>query len=311
MNALRQLSSWLAAGPTRNAPQVHNYAKPLLASLMTMAWFVEARDPYTGGHLWRVSKYAQQLAEKTGLGTIESARISLGGFLHDIGKIGIPDAILRKPGKLTDEEYALICTHPDLGRRMLAGHPLSKLVQDAIHLHHERPDGLGYPLRLKAHEIPVMARIVGLCDAFDAMTSHRPYRAGMPLSAALAIIKAGQGNQFAAEFVDDFLIMGKSGELNHVLGHSDDGIPLQTCPMCGPTLVLRREQEAGQRIYCRNCGGEFKLVKNKCGLTAQPTGLQGAAKDLEPELDGMLIERTVLDAVNKLPASDLLIASHV
>lgn len=310
MKTLQQFRLWLAHGSSNKLTQTHDCAKPLLASLLTMAWFVEARDPYTGGHLWRVSKYAQQLAEKIGLDATQSTRVGLGGFLHDIGKIGIPDAILRKPGKLTDEEYALINTHPDMGRRMLGGHPLSNLVQDAVHLHHERPDGRGYPLKLKAEEIPVIARIVGLCDAFDAMTSHRPYRAGMPLPVALAIIKEGQGRQFAAELVDDFLAMGRSGALHHILGHSDDGIPLQTCPMCGPTLVIRREQESGQRIYCRNCGGEFKLAKGPLGLTAQPTGLTGAAQNLEPELDSMLIERAVLDAVNRLPASELLIASR-
>ena len=111
-----------------------------------------------------------------------SARIAIGGFLHDLGKIGIPDAILRKRDKLTDDEMAIMKTHPDVGARLLAGHPLADLVRDAVLLHHETLDGSGYPKGIAGPDIPIAARIVGLCDAFDAMTSTRPYRAGMPMA---------------------------------------------------------------------------------------------------------------------------------
>jgi hypothetical protein len=227
--------------------------------------------------------------------------------LHDIGKIGVPDAILRKPGQLSEAEYAVMRTHPDMGQRMLAGHPLVGLVQEAIHLHHERPDGLGYPLGLAGDEVPLMARIVGICDAFDAMTSHRPYRAGMPAAAALALVQAGSGTQFDHRLAGHFLELGRRGDLLHVMGHSDEGIPLQTCPMCGPTLVVQRIHEAGQRVFCRNCGGEFKLVAAPHGLQAQPTGRNGSANDLAPELDVQLIQRTVAESVAKLPVAELLI----
>lgn len=281
----------------------------LLASLLTMAWFVEARDPYTGGHLWRVSRYAGLLAEQADFSAADAARIGLGGFLHDLGKIDIPDAILRKAGNLTDLEYEVIKTHPDLGVRMLAGHPLAALVKDAVQLHHERPDGKGYPLGLSGPSIPDMARIVGLCDAFDAMTSHRPYRQGMHRDQALGILDKHQGTQFDARLVETFVAMGRSGALDHVLGHSDDGIPLQSCPMCGPTLVLRKGQHAGERIYCRNCTGEFRLQQTHDGLVAMPTGAQGRPADLEPELDAELIQRTVITSVEALPAMALLASS--
>lgn len=91
--------------------------------------------------------------------------MSLGGFLHDLGKIGVPDAVLRKTGRLTEDEYEVIKTHPNMGARMLAGHPLARLVQDAVRLHHARPDGKGYPNGLSGDGIPEMARIVGVCDA--------------------------------------------------------------------------------------------------------------------------------------------------
>ncbi|MGV8899297.1 MAG: HD-GYP domain-containing protein [Burkholderiaceae bacterium] len=308
MNVLKQLGHWLAPDTGHESVEAAHSGN-LLASLLTMAWFVEARDPYTGGHLWRVSRYARLLAESAGFGNADAARIGLGGFLHDLGKVGVPDAILRKPDRLTDEEYAVIKTHPDIGLRMLSGHPLSALVSDAVLLHHERPDGLGYPRGLAGDAIPDMARIVGICDAFDAMTSHRPYRAGMPRDQAIAIIREFRATQFDSHFADIFIALGEAGRLDHVLGHSDDGIPLQTCPMCGPTLVLRPEHKEGDHIYCRNCGGESALEMRDNHLVASPTGKQGKAANLEPELDAALIARTVRAAVAALPIADLVRAS--
>ena len=306
MNLLQPFRRWLAAEP---APAVNSPPADLLASLMTMAWFVEARDPYTGGHLWRVSRYARILAESAGYSEAEAARISLGGFLHDLGKVGVPDAILRKSERLTEEEYAVIKTHPDVGQRMLAGHPLAALVSDAVLLHHERPDGLGYPRGLSTDKIPLMARMVGICDAFDAMTSHRPYRAGMPRDKALGILVEQRGTQFDAALTDVFIELGRSGALDHVLGHSDDGIPLHSCPMCGPTLVLRRGQRPGDHAYCGACCGEFEVIEGSAGIGVHMTGKRGRAVDLEPEADQDLIARTVRAAVAALPVAALMQAA--
>ncbi|MBI2384638.1 MAG: HD-GYP domain-containing protein [Elusimicrobia bacterium] len=309
MNAFKQLSRWLAPDANHESADALTHYSHLLASLLTMAWFVEARDPYTGGHLWRVSRYARLLAEDAGYGDADAARISLGGFLHDLGKIGVPDAILRKPERLTDDEYAVIRTHPDIGMRMLAGHPLARLVSDAVFLHHERPDGKGYPRGLVGGAIPEMARIVGICDAFDAMTSHRPYRPGMPRDKAVAVIREFRGTQFDARFADVVIALGAAGSLDHVMGHSDTGIPLRSCPMCGPTLVVQREHRRGDHIYCRNCSGEFVLEEEDNFLVAAPTGKQGRAVDLEPEADTALIARTVRAAAEALPIADMLRSS--
>lgn len=294
MNVFHRFTRWARPAAGKDVTR-------LLASLLTMAWFVEARDPYTGGHLWRVSRYAQLLARSAGFGDADAARISLGGFLHDLGKMAVPDAILRKPGPLSADEYAVIMTHPSVGFRILSAHPLAALVGDAVLLHHERPDGRGYPRGLAADAIPDVARIVGICDAFDAMTSVRPYRSGMARDQAIAIIGEFRGTQFDARFADVFVALGEAGDLDHVMGHSDDGIPLQSCPMCGPTLVTRRESHEGDRLYCRNCAGEFVLKLKADGLLATPTGKQGQAADLEPEADAMLIARTVRAAVAALP----------
>lgn len=306
MTMLQRLKDWLGVAPGNKTGDVAAHGGNLLASLLSMAWFVEARDPYTGGHLWRVSRYSWLLASEAGLGHAESARAGLGGFLHDLGKVGVSDAILRKAGKLSDAEYDIIKTHPDIGMRMLAGHPLAHLVSDAVLLHHERPDGRGYPRGLGGDAIPEIARIVGICDAFDAMTSQRPYRAGMPRDQALAIIREFRDTQFDVRHADHFIALGERGELDHVMGHSDEGIPLQNCLVCGPTLVLRHDHRAGDKLYCRNCTGEYELQGQDQALIATPTGKQGKAADLEPEVDTALIARTVRAAVKALPVTELL-----
>ncbi len=279
-----------------------NYQEELLRSLLVMAWMVEARDPYTGGHLWRVSQFARVLASELDLPDNDVARISLGGFLHDLGKVGVPDQILNKKDRLTDEEYEVIKTHPDVGWRMLAGHPLAGLAETAIRAHHEMPNGKGYPRGLAGADIPLDARIVGICDAFDAMTSTRPYRRGMPIEKALAIIEENLGGQFDRAFGERFVALGQAGALHHIVGHSDEGIPLRECVMCGPILVLRKGQQAGDHVYCRSCTGEYVTALEAGQLVIQPTGKLGKPQDVEPEADNELISRVVRESAHALLA---------
>ncbi len=269
----------------------------LLASLLAMAWVVEARDPYTGGHLWRVSRYAALLCERAGTSLSVCARVSIGAFLHDLGKVGIPDAILRKPSALSDDEHAVIQTHPELGGRLLAGHPLAHWAIEAVRSHHERPDGQGYPDGLAGDAVPHAARVVGICDAFDAMTSTRPYRVAMPVPQALEHMAGALGKQFDDQLCRHFLALGAEGLLDHIAAHSDDGIPLQHCMNCGPTLVVRREQSFGEPVYCRNCGGEYRIARSldDRAFRVEPTGRQGQAKDLAAVADTALIQRFVRD----------------
>ncbi len=272
----------------------------LLKSLFVMAEVVEARDPYTGGHLWRVSQLSLILAQDAGLAPAAAARVALGGFLHDLGKIGIPDAILNKPGFLTDDEYEIVKTHPHIGLRLLGDHLLADLVRDAILLHHERPDGRGYPQGMGGELIPLDARMVGIADGFDAMTSARPYRQGMPIARALEIIEEHLGSQFDGALGRRFVALGRAGRLDHVVGHSEPGIPLQLCPMCGPTIVVRRDHRQGDSIYCRHCGGEVTVDRSGGRLTVHPTGRRGAAADLEPQPDYALIDELVAQAAARL-----------
>ncbi|MDX8398572.1 MAG: HD-GYP domain-containing protein [Mariprofundaceae bacterium] len=280
-----------------------NHIKALLQSLFIMSSMVEARDSYTGGHLWRVSQFSRLLAEAAGLDSQDTARISAGGFLHDLGKIGIPDAILGKPEALTHDEYAIIKTHPEIGAKLLGGHPLSSLVMDSVQFHHEQPSGKGYPHGLIADQIPLDARIVGVCDAFDAMTSHRPYRQGMSIEKALSIIESELGKQFDQHYGEVFLKLGRKGILDHIVGHSELGIPLQKCPICGPTIVITRQHKTGDHTFCRHCGGEARVERLGQQIHIKPTGRKGTASELEVDIDLGLIEDLVKECSKHLQTS--------
>jgi len=276
------------------------YVKDLLQSLFMMSSMVEARDPYTGGHLWRVSQFSGLLSKKANLPNDEVARISVGGFLHDLGKIAIPDSILNKDGALTDAEYNVMKTHPEVGSRLLLGHPLAELVRSSVLSHHETPIGTGYPHALSGDDLPVDARIIGICDAFDAMTSTRPYRQAMPIPQALNIIQHEKGKQFDADLATLWISLGESGALQHIVGHSELGMPLQPCPICGPTIVITRQHQHGDHVYCRHCGGESKLSICDGSFEVHPTGQKGTPKNLEPEIDTALIKELVVLACQHL-----------
>lgn len=268
----------------------------LLGALLGLSMIVEARDPYTGGHLWRVSQFSKLLAQQAGLSKHDSALCEIGGFLHDLGKVGVPDVVLNKPDRLTNSEYDVVKTHPTVGGRLLSGHPLARLAIDAVTGHHERPDGKGYPRCLGGGIIPMVARIVSIADAFDAMTSTRAYRQGMPINKALAIISNELGNQFDQELGKHFLALGPSEHLAHIVGHSEPGLPLQQCGGCGAPLALRGTQSDGAYVYCRCCGGESRLSKQGNTRKLEMTGHRGDASVLAPDCDHDLIG-TMVDEI--------------
>ncbi|HVC81139.1 MAG TPA: diguanylate cyclase [Chloroflexota bacterium] len=175
-----------------------------MATVAALAAAVDAKDPYTQGHSQRVSRYAAILARAMLLPVPDLARIELAGQLHDVGKIGVPDACLTKPGKLTADEYLAIQQHPVIGERMLAEVPYLCEILPAVRHHHERWDGEGYPDRLSGSQIPPDAAILAVADSFDAMTSSRTYRAALPASEARRRIREGSGSQFSPEVVRAF-----------------------------------------------------------------------------------------------------------
>ena len=165
---------------------------------------IDAKDPYTCGHSDRVARVAVRLAKELGHDPATLHTLYMAGLLHDIGKIGIDDAVLRKPGKLTNEEFEQIKQHPELGYRILADIRQFASVLPAVLHHHEQWDGRGYPFKLAGDQTPKLARIVAVADAFDAMSSDRPYRKGMEAAKVDEILKAGAGKQWDPEVVAAF-----------------------------------------------------------------------------------------------------------
>jgi putative nucleotidyltransferase with HDIG domain len=166
---------------------------------------VDAKDPYTAGHSLRVQRIAVEIGREMGLGKEYLETLHYAGLFHDIGKIGVPDAILTKPDRLTDEEFEIVKRHPEDGARIVGRLRSLQAIVPAILHHHERWDGFGYPHALRSDEIPVEAGIVGLADAFDAMTTDRPYSDARPMDEAVQEIVRNRGTQFAPAAVDAFL----------------------------------------------------------------------------------------------------------
>lgn len=173
-------------------------------TVRAMSSAIDAKDPYTRGHSDRVARVSVRLAQEMGCDADTLRTLYLGGLLHDVGKIGIDDGVLRKPGKLTDAEYEHIKTHVEIGYRILRGMRKTSHILPIVLHHHESWDGKGYPYGLAGKNIPYLARIVAVADAYDAMSSDRPYRKGMEDARLDAIFRAGSGKQWDPEVVDAF-----------------------------------------------------------------------------------------------------------
>lgn len=176
-----------------------------LDMIQTLRYTVEAKDSYTRGHSDRVSEYSVLIGEKLGLSEEQIKTLRIGGLFHDIGKIGIPDSILLKPAKLTDDEYSQIKNHPSIGAHILGNATIFKEIIPIVKHHHEKYDGNGYPSRLKGEEIPYMARIAAVADTFDAMTSRRSYRGPIDIEHVKEEIKRCEGTQFDPQIAEAFL----------------------------------------------------------------------------------------------------------
>ena len=177
---------------------------------------VEAKDPYTRGHSDRVSAYAVLLGKKLEVPEKDLETLRVGGLFHDIGKIGVPDAVLTKQAKLDDNEFSQIKEHPTIGAHILGN---AKVFQDIIPIvkyHHERYDGNGYPSKLKGDDIPYLARIVSVVDTFDAMTSNRSYRSALPLNVVIEEIERCKGTQFDPLIADAFLSIVQNPDIAEI-----------------------------------------------------------------------------------------------
>ena len=201
-------NAWLIEDLSR---QVEVNKRLFLQMVSAFVSSIEAKDKYTRGHTERVMKYALCIAEQLKKRGELSNRVKfiddlrVAALLHDIGKIGIPENILNKPGALSEEERKIVCAHPAIGENILKGVDELEMVRLGVRFHHERCDGLGYPDGLRGEEIPLIASVIGLADAYDAMTSDRPYRKALSFDEAVDEIKRNKGKQFDSQVVDAFL----------------------------------------------------------------------------------------------------------
>jgi putative two-component system response regulator len=184
------------------------------AMILSLAMTIEARDLTTDGHCQRLAAYANALGARIGLSESDLGALRRGGFLHDIGKIGIPDAILMKPGPLTRDEYALMQTHTIIGDRLCGELRSLRAVRPIIRSHHERLDGSGYPDALRGDALPLLAHIMGIVDVYDAMTTTRPYRQPTsPQAACEELLREATRGRHARDLVDVFVSVVQRGEL--------------------------------------------------------------------------------------------------
>ena len=173
----------------------------------SLADAIDAKDTYTNGHSGRVAKYSKEIARRYGYSEKAQGDIYMMGLLHDVGKIGVPDAVINKPAKLTDEEFAMIKNHPAMGSRILKNIKEMPALATGARWHHEKYGGGGYPDGLSGNDIPEEARIIAVADAYDAMSSRRSYRDVLPQGVVRGEIEKGKGTQFDPKFADIMLSM--------------------------------------------------------------------------------------------------------
>jgi HD-GYP domain-containing protein (c-di-GMP phosphodiesterase class II) len=183
----------------------------------SLAQALDARDAYTAGHSRRVSEYSCAIAKAMNIPEQDLETISVGALLHDLGKIGISDLVLQKPGRLTPEENELIRQHPIIGRRILENVQGLESYLGIVELHHENWDGTGYPHGLRGEQTPLLARIVKVADAYDAMTSDRPYRSGKSHAEALTVLRSVCGSEMDPSVVEAFTLLGDQRKQQAVL----------------------------------------------------------------------------------------------
>ena len=241
-----------------------------LATLLSLAEAVDIRDGGTAAHCQNVGRYAAALARELGLSDEMVERVRCAGILHDLGKIGVPDAVLQKPGPLTESEWAEMRKHPEIGAHILEGKDLGDVRQWVLE-HHERPDGRGYPYGLGPDQVPVEAKIIAVADAFEAMTADRVYRKGMPASHACDRLRAGAGTQFDRKVVEAMIHLVERRDL----------LVSTSLSIAGEAAGRYAETTHGQGGRDGASGGQW--------LVEQPQGRDGA--DTIERIKGSIVAR--------------------
>ena len=243
-----------AAIAIKNAQYVDQLEDDFETTLKLLANAIELRDHYTVGHTWRVTNFSLVIARELGWGDEKLREVEMGGILHDVGKIALSDAVLRKPGNLSDEEYDQMKIHPEKGASLMKDcRRLRELIPYCLY-HHERWDGNGYPFGLAGEDIPIEGRVIAVADAFDAMTSNRPYRDGFDAAKAVAELEAHKGTQFDPACVDAFVRAFHRGEINDLLQayHQHDEKSF-ACPFCSTYVQAPEDAGVGDVFSCGVC----------------------------------------------------------
>ena len=254
------------AGPAgvaiKNAQYVRQLERAYQDTLIVLANAIELRDHYTVGHTWRVTNFTIEVAKELGWDEEKLKEVRMGGVLHDVGKIAVDDAILRKPDRLTEEEFEKIKVHPEKGAQLLADVDfLEPLIPYCLY-HHERYDGKGYPHGLKGEDIPIEGRAVAVGDTFDAITSNRPYRKGLDPEKAIQIIEEGKGTQFDPECADALIRCYRNGKIDRILQdyHKSSERSI-ACPFCSTFIQLDESTFEGAEVSCEVCHRAVRVMR--------------------------------------------------
>ncbi len=252
-----------AATAIKNAQYVRMVEQSYQDTLLVLANAIELRDHYTVGHTWRVTNFAVELARELGWNEAKRREVQMGGVLHDVGKIAVDNAILGKPDQLTDEEFEKMKVHPERGADLLRDVEFLQPVIPYCLYHHERWDGGGYPFGLKGEDIPIEGRLIAVADTFDAMTSTRPYRKGIPPTTAIQALIDGKGSQFDPEIVDTFVACYKKGRIEDVLqDYYKNEARSIACPFCSTFIRLNPEVRAESEINCPVCHRRIRILEH-------------------------------------------------
>lgn len=267
------------AGPSaiaiKNAQYLEKLEQAYNDTLVALSNAIELRDHYTVGHTWRVTNFALETARSLGWDEEKLDEVQMGGVLHDIGKIAVDDSILRKPERLTEEEFAKMKIHPERGARMMQDIEfLLPLIPYCLY-HHERYDGKGYPHGMEGENIPIEGRLLAVADTFDAMTSHRPYRRGLAPEIALEELEKCKGTQFDPKMVDGFLAAYKDGRIERILQDYHKSSRSIACPFCSTYVPLSEQSQAGDDVSCTVCHRRLLVCEeNGAYYGEQITGTQ-------------------------------------
>ncbi|MDQ1257419.1 MAG: hypothetical protein QG656_2023 [Candidatus Hydrogenedentes bacterium] len=251
------------AGPAaiaiKNAQYVEKLEQAYHETLIVLANAIELRDHYTVGHTWRVTNFGVEIARKMGWGEDRISLAEMGGVLHDVGKIAVDNAILSKPGRLTDEEYEKMKVHPERGARMMQDVSFLKPVIPFCLYHHERYDGRGYPFGLKGDDIPIEGRLIAVADTFDAMTSHRPYRRGLDPEIAIQEIERGKGTQFDPDCAEALIACYREGKVDQIFQDYMKDEKSVACPFCSTFINIPEGAKIFDIFECQVCHRRVRL----------------------------------------------------